>query len=360
MASLRLEWGNIAAVGEFGAKSESLGETKTEHQTAHDAALATPVTDGAPLIRARPCDPRIQRVIRIVEDSPFPAPTSAELAAAVGLSEFHFSRLFHAVVGKPVGVYVRDMCLGQAAFRLKASDTPIHDLYADYGYGSQAAFTRAFTSRFGEPPAAFRERVRAAASSLPPPPQLDVRIQRRASQDVLLRRYTGPAAARADAWCVFSASVEADGLGQGRWFGLTHDDPAVCRPDELRFDVGFAPMRRSSFFAAPASYERYRTTAGVYGTVTFVGPYDQVRDAYAALLRGWLQRQTRYVIAGEPLIESFAASPPTARSAVCELEVSVKLGSRGQTVEWFEGAEQRALAAREWRAVVSATIDRQR
>lgn len=86
------------------------------------------------------------------------------LAAAAGLSQFHFSRLFAARMGESVMAHVRRRRLLRAAARIGENPgtdlglaTPaLVDLAFDCGFESQEAFTRAFKQVFGVTPGRFR------------------------------------------------------------------------------------------------------------------------------------------------------------------------------------------------------------
>ena len=79
-----------------------------------------------------------------------------DVAAAAGLSPFHFARAFAARYGLTPMAYVRTRRLAQAADRLAQPDPPpLTDLAFDAGFDSQQAFTRAFKRTFGAPPGAF-------------------------------------------------------------------------------------------------------------------------------------------------------------------------------------------------------------
>ncbi len=80
----------------------------------------------------------------------------ADIAAASGLSAFHFSRLFTALHGESVMAYVRRRRLARAARRLtEDAEVPLVELALDSGFESQQAFTRAFTRQFGVSPGRF-------------------------------------------------------------------------------------------------------------------------------------------------------------------------------------------------------------
>jgi AraC family transcriptional regulator len=84
-----------------------------------------------------------------------------QAARRAGFSRWHFMRLFQAAAGLPVAEYVRRRRLSRAAEALTAG-RPVLETALDWGYESQAAFTRAFAQMFGVTPAAFARGARAA------------------------------------------------------------------------------------------------------------------------------------------------------------------------------------------------------
>jgi AraC family transcriptional regulator len=78
------------------------------------------------------------------------------LAAEVGLSKFHFLRLFKSAYGKSPLAFAEQRRMAAAARRLRAGPAPVIQLAADLGYESPSAFARAFRRHNGAAPAAFR------------------------------------------------------------------------------------------------------------------------------------------------------------------------------------------------------------
>ncbi|MCM2523974.1 AraC family transcriptional regulator [Stenotrophomonas maltophilia] len=81
----------------------------------------------------------------------------ADIAAAVGLSPFHLSRLFQARTGTSVVRYLRGRRLTTAAQRLANGACDILQVAIGAGYTTHAAFTRAFSEQFGQTPERVRE-----------------------------------------------------------------------------------------------------------------------------------------------------------------------------------------------------------
>jgi AraC family transcriptional regulator len=99
----------------------------------------------------------LERALALIERRLFEPITFSDVATESGLSPYHFSRLFTAITGESVMVYVRRRRLvGAAARLLVEADLELVDLAFDCGFESQQAFTRAFTRLFGVAPGRFR------------------------------------------------------------------------------------------------------------------------------------------------------------------------------------------------------------
>lgn len=84
--------------------------------------------------------------------------TGGDLAARLHVSRFHFDRVIASVAGEPPMRFRRRILLERAAYRLVTSRAPILDIAVEAGYGSQEAFTRAFTKAYGTAPGLWRKR----------------------------------------------------------------------------------------------------------------------------------------------------------------------------------------------------------
>ena len=93
---------------------------------------------------------RIHRVMDHVErhlDGPLPL---EELARVACFSPFHFHRLFSAITGETLHQFILRLRLEKAATLLcQGSDESVTAVALDCGFGSSAAFARAFRASFG-------------------------------------------------------------------------------------------------------------------------------------------------------------------------------------------------------------------
>lgn len=82
---------------------------------------------------------------------------TAALAAKVGLSRSHFSRVVTAAAGEAPAALQRRVLLERAAYLLVTSDSSVLDVAIDSGYGSNEAFSRAFSAAYGVSPSDYRQ-----------------------------------------------------------------------------------------------------------------------------------------------------------------------------------------------------------
>ncbi len=105
-------------------------------------------------------DRHVGRALALLHERPMHEWTADLLAGRTGLSRSALSQRFTRMVGQSPMQYLKRWRMGLAAAALKDSRRPVAALAEQYGYESEAAFSRAFKREFGSPPAAWR-RMRA-------------------------------------------------------------------------------------------------------------------------------------------------------------------------------------------------------
>jgi|GEM_PF-190817 len=92
--------------------------------------------------------------IRSATDAPVPGVSA--MAASVGLSLAHFSRLFHEVIGQSPRDFVLDIRLRRARHLLMECDLTVQEIAERLGYRDPFFFSRQFREKIGMPPNAYR------------------------------------------------------------------------------------------------------------------------------------------------------------------------------------------------------------
>jgi AraC family transcriptional regulator len=79
-----------------------------------------------------------------------------ELAAAIGLSQFHFTRLFKNATGTTPHQYVLSLRIARARNLLQQTKLPVSQVAAMSGFKGVTQFNRAFSKLTGTTPSEFR------------------------------------------------------------------------------------------------------------------------------------------------------------------------------------------------------------
>ena len=120
--------------------------------------LASLALDAPPSVRAI-ADRRIGATLARLHDAPEEAWTVQQMAKVATMSRSAFAERFRTLVGSAPMAYLTELRLARAARLLRSSDLTTEEIARRIGYGSNAALARAFRSRYGVTPAAFRARA---------------------------------------------------------------------------------------------------------------------------------------------------------------------------------------------------------
>jgi AraC family transcriptional regulator len=125
-----------------------------------EALVAAVLRAGPPRPITR--DPRIARAVELVHARLADPLTVGDLAAAAGMSRFHFSRAFRAALGVSPYRFVQDARLARARELLQASRRSVTEVALSVGFSDLGRFAAAFRARYGVPPSSARSAGRSA------------------------------------------------------------------------------------------------------------------------------------------------------------------------------------------------------
>ena len=106
-------------------------------------------------------DARIGRALGLMHRSLDAGWTLDRLAREVGMSRSRFAELFQRLMGCAPMSYLSDLRLQKARNLLAGTGEPVQRVAARVGYQSPAAFSRAFTNRYGHSPSDVRRTAAA-------------------------------------------------------------------------------------------------------------------------------------------------------------------------------------------------------
>lgn len=243
---------------------------------------------------------RMHRVLEFIDRHLEESLELDALASVANFSAYHFHRLFTAWMGETLGEFVRRRRLEVAAQRLAAQPRlAVTEVALGVGFGSTEAFSRAFKTRFGATPTAWRrsqvsnrDQVHSKHDQAVEAPRrndgvMKVTIVDRQPATIAYLRHVGPyGKAVSDFWMNEVAPwMETNGLFGKPRYGISHDDPDVTAPAKLRYD---AAVEVGPDFAGTGNHHKTVLPGGKYAVGKFDGNDRDVTEAWAWLIRDWL------------------------------------------------------------------------
>lgn len=264
----------------------------------------------------------------------------SDLAEVACFAPHHFHRVFKGMIGETIMEHIRRLRLERAAWRLKFTDQAITQIAFDACYETHEAFSRAFRKRFDDSPTGFREAHRSLEfppapnavhySPDTPLPALDhpsasapVEIRECEPRRVVFVRHVGPYEQCLVAWDTLMEWAAPRGLiaPGAEMLGICHDDPDVTPADKIRYD---ACLTFNGSVETSGEIGVTTIPGGEYAVQRFVGPYEQLEDAYA-LLFGRMLPQIGREPSMEPCVEKYWNDPETTPADELETDVCVLL-----------------------------------
>jgi AraC family transcriptional regulator len=261
--------------------------------------------------------------------------TLDEVAEASGLSRFHLSRTFTAVVGRSIAAYLRGRRLTEAARELANGAPDILSVALEAGYGSHEAFTRAFRDQFGTTPEEVRARRTITNLLLVEPQRMsDTPSQTIVDPDIrdddailiagMRQRFTHETRGGIPAlWQRFAAHLgHIPGEKPGATFGIVLSEPESDR-DGFDYEAG---VEVKSLNDLPEDLVGLRIPARRHAVFRHAGHVSTVGATCGAIFGTWLPRSGRQLAKGPvQLIERYDLSKFDPRTGQGGLEIWIPL-----------------------------------
>lgn len=211
------------------------------------------------------------------------------LAEIAFFSPFHFHRIYREATGETLADTVRRLRLHRAAVELTRDETPLPRIAKRAGYGTLAAFSRAFAADYGVPPGAYRLRGKL----LPPNPKrlpvmkanYRVEIAPFAGTRLAAIEHRGDYQKIGNSFAKVQVFCTAHGLPPAGSFGIYFDDPESVPEKDLRAEAGLATDAK---IPPHEKIREVKIPAMLCASVLHKGPYAELERAYRQLFRDWL------------------------------------------------------------------------
>ncbi len=271
---------------------------------------------------------RIGKVVAFLSQRLDQPLTLAQLAQVGHFSPWHFHRIYRGQMGETVTATLRRLRLHRAAAELLDGPRSIAQIARRAGYGSTAAFTRAFGTTYRCTPAAFRQRRAAPSDTEHRQPALraqDIAMYT-AQIDIFPPVRVAALPHRGDYQQIgatfdrLMAWAGQHGLSNpgARSFGVYYDAPRDVPVDELRSD---ACLQVPADAPLADGIRWIEIAGGRHAVIVHTGPYAELERAYDWLFCHWLPDS--FEEAGDaPVVEEYLNDPSTLppsqwRTAIC-------------------------------------------
>jgi AraC family transcriptional regulator len=247
------------------------------------------------------------------------------LAEVAHLSPYHFHRIYAGITGETAADSLRRMRLHRAAGSLIGEATPIAAIAKRAGYGSVAAFGRAFQASYGMAPAAYRKRgalvmdysdqPAASPSQKPEHAMFNVTIRDNTPVRLAALRHRGhyleigPVFERLYTWAGPRRLMGPATRSIGIYYSDTHAAPPAEWQSDACISVSDAVTQSLEAGASEAGAPRIIDLAGGrHAVLRHQGPYAELHKAYSWLFGAWLPKSGEEP-ADRPCFEEYLNNP---------------------------------------------------
>lgn len=152
---------------------------------------------------------------------------------------------------------------------------------------------------------------------------MDVEIKQLPDMRVAAVRHVGPYNTISEAFDRLGQIAGPAGLirpGAASMVALYYDDPESTPPDALSSDAG---LTVAPGVPLPAGLTEQHVPAGTFATTVFVGPYEQLGDAWARFMGEWIPAAGHRIRDDAPSYEVYLNDPMSTPKEQLRTEIRV-------------------------------------
>jgi len=128
------------------------------------AVAARPLNAGPVMLESGKCDPRLEAVLKFIDEHSMELTRQSEIAARVKMGPAVFCRWFRRHLGRNFQHYLNELRVARVCARLAAEEQNITTIALECGFNNLANFNRRFREITGLTPRQFRAETREIAA----------------------------------------------------------------------------------------------------------------------------------------------------------------------------------------------------
>ena len=216
-----------------------------------------------------------------------------KLASVAYFSPWHFHRIYRETTGETAADTVRRLRLHRAAVELIRDDASLERVAKRAGYGTLAAFSRAFSADYGVPPGAYRLRGQLRPPSPHHIPEsvvmYAIEIAPFAGVRLAAVAHRGDYQKIGNTFEQLFAWAGPRGLIKPgtRSIGIYDDDPETIPQKDLRAEAGIVVDENTEL---GGKVRAVKIPSLLCASVVHKGPYADLERPYRYLFREWLPK----------------------------------------------------------------------
>ena len=264
-------------------------------------------------------NPQIQKVTYFIENHLDDELDVMTLAKVAGYSHFHFCRIFKIHIGESAISYATRLKLERAASEMISGKKSMLEIALDAGYKTPTGFLKAFKTRFGTTPTAYKQSTQKELYKYKESMMDKTTIVEREEVQVVFTRELGNYMKSSElAWEKLSGqmngleklfsqkppSIEMKlGEGNAEALGICHDDPQITNEKNLRYDAALVWTEAEVQELAKYGFETKSVSGGKYAVLSYKGDYEVSEKAWYSIYT-WVEKNG-YIFRDEPAFEKY-------------------------------------------------------
>jgi len=237
----------------------------------------------------------------------------SDLANVANISDFHFHRIFKAILNESPGDYIQRLRLEKAAFKLQTTKLSLETIAEHTGYQSSQALSKAFKKRYNITPSMYRKRPDDLTTPIEQPIEnlyLRPEIKKIEAKDVLYLQVTNPYTttdAFLNTWDKLANIIgtNINPNGEYEFYCLSRDISTITHPENFRV---YACISTNKDIKPYGRLGKQTIEGGLYAVFTHKGPYKDLRTTYCNIYRYWIPRSD-YELRDNISFEKYLNSP---------------------------------------------------
>ncbi|NDV84041.1 helix-turn-helix domain-containing protein [Bacteroides sp. 51] len=236
----------------------------------------------------------VNRVMEYINEHLTESINLSDMAKVAHISDYHFHRIFKAIIRESPGDYIQRLRLEKAAFKLQTTGQSLAEIAEQTGYQSPQALSKAFKKRYQLSPIAFRKNP--AILNVTVEPIIDIpmnpEIRQVAPKEVVYLQIVNPFGrmdSYIEAWNKLVRYVGANGIpnDENEYICLSRDMSSITRPEQFRM---YACITTNKPVKPSGKFGIQKVEGGRYAVFTYKGSHKELENVYCNIYRYWIPR----------------------------------------------------------------------